>query len=175
MRGANWLHYIAFSWGYRYIPVWLGCFYWKWQVIGRLDLSDEERLHRSLHPSPSLHNAAHAKDNQDAIDHPDIVRLSLRAGREAFAQGYEAVYEDGQLMCRDWGFRIEDVRKDLKVQLWYGKRDSFIPLNHGLQIAARLGGRAQLRVEDEGHAGIAINWNREILEAIVGSVGSVRK
>ncbi len=169
MRGANWLHYLAFTWGYRFLPYWIGRIFWSRQITGRLDLSDEERLSRSLHPVASLQNRAFSKDVQVILDNPDALRLSLQAGREAFAQGYDAVWQDARIMCMDWGFRVQDIRKDLDVQLWYGKNDGFVPLNHGLQIAARLSEKTCLRVEDEGHSGISINWNRQILEAIVRS------
>jgi pimeloyl-ACP methyl ester carboxylesterase len=69
----------------------------------------------------------------------------------------------------DHGFRIEDIRPELPVHLWYGKLDSFVPPNHGVQIAARLGGRAYLRLEDETHASIVVNRMREILEHLVRS------
>jgi hypothetical protein len=101
----------------------------------------------------------------------DILRLYLRSTRESFAQGFEATLVDGRVMCTDWGFRIEDIRPDLPVQLWYGKLDTFVPLNHGVQIAARLGGRAHLRVEDETHASISgQRMKQEILRDLVRSM-----
>lgn len=113
-----------------------------------------------------------ARAGPDALDHDiltdaDFLRLVVRSGREAFARGLDAVWEDGRVICSDFGFRVEDIRGDLEVQLWYGRYDSFVPLVHGEQIAARLGGRAQLRVEDEAHAGISIHWKREILESLI--------
>jgi pimeloyl-ACP methyl ester carboxylesterase len=66
-------------------------------------------------------------------------------------------------------FRIEDIRPELPVQLWYGKLDTFVPPNHGVQIAARLGGRAYLRIEDETHGSIVVNRMREILEHLLSS------
>jgi pimeloyl-ACP methyl ester carboxylesterase len=97
----------------------------------------------------------------------DTFRLSLRSQRESFAQGCDAVLLDGKLMSSDFGFRVEDIRPDLPVQLWYGKHDTFVPLRHGEQIAARLGGRAQLRVADETHASIPINFREEILRDLL--------
>ncbi len=74
------------------------------------------------------------------------------------------------MICTDFGFRIEDIRHDLPVQLWYGKYDTHVPLNHGKQIAARLGGRASLRVEDETHASISQKWKKEELEDLIKSM-----
>ncbi len=70
----------------------------------------------------------------------------------------------------DFGFRIEDIRPDLPVQLWYGKHDVFVPLYHGETIANRLGDRANLRVEDETHASIFYNWREQFLEDLVKSI-----
>lgn len=86
------------------------------------------------------------------------------------SQGFDGLLQDGKVMCMDYGFRIEDIRPDLPVQLWYGKLDTFVPLNHGVQIAARLGGRAHLRVEDETHASISgQRMKGEILRDLVRS------
>jgi hypothetical protein len=63
-------------------------------------------------------------------------------------------------MCYDFGFRIEDIRPDIPVNLWYGTLDKCIPCNHGVQIAARLGERANLRLLEETHTSIFFN-NRE--------------
>lgn len=84
-------------------------------------------------------------------------------------QGFDGAWQDGRLMCMNFGFRIEDIRPGLPVQLWYGKHDTSVPPNHGVQIAARLGGRAQLRVEDETHGSIVVNRMKEILEDLVRS------
>ena len=97
----------------------------------------------------------------------DFHRLSLRSTREAFAQGYDGVLLDGKLCCLDFGFKVEDIRPDLPVQLWYGKQDVFVPPNHGVQLAKRLGSRAHLRLEDETHASLTVNWKKEILESLI--------
>jgi hypothetical protein len=90
----------------------------------------------------------------------------VRAQGEAFAQGYDGVWDDGKRSCRPWGFRVEDIRRDLRVQMWYGKKDVFVPLVQGMKIRERLGEMAELRVEEESHAGILMHWKREILEGL---------
>lgn len=171
MSGAGWMHRLAFPWGYRLAPYWMGRLFWKMDATGRLDLSDEERLALLLRPGSMLQKSANGKDS-DIMANKHFLRLSLRSSREAFAQGYDAVWDDGRLMCRDFGFRVQDIRPDLPVQLWYGKYDYAVPVNHGLQVAARLGGgdRVQLRVEDESHAGIFFHWKREIIENLLSKM-----
>jgi pimeloyl-ACP methyl ester carboxylesterase len=126
-------------------------------------MTDEKRLELLLQRP-----VAHEKDQ--AFMKSDWPRLGLVSARESFAQGYEGIWQDGRLICTDFGFRVEDIRTDLPVQLWYGKLDMFVPPNHGVQIAARLDGRAQLRLVDETHASIVLNRMKEILEDLVGSM-----
>jgi hypothetical protein len=134
----------------------------------RLDLSDEQRLNL-LHQEIEKSKATYHPKDCVFIDDEDTLRLSLRSQRESFAQGCDAVLLDGKLMSSDFGIRVEDIRPDLPVQLWYAKHDNFVPLRHGEEIAARLGGRAQLRVEDETHASIPINFREEIWKELLKS------
>lgn len=114
-------------------------------------------------------STAHEKD-LEVMTNEDNARLFLRSARESFAQGFDAALQDGRVLSTDFGFRIQDIRPDLPVQLWYGKQDVFVPLNHGETIARRLGDRANLRVEDETHASIFFNWREQFLEDLVKSI-----
>ncbi|KAJ4372072.1 hypothetical protein N0V83_003845 [Neocucurbitaria cava] len=130
-----------------------------------MDLNDEERLRLLLAPA-RLKSMTNSKD-LEVMGNEDIMRLMLRSTRESYAQGFDGVRQDGKVMCTDFGFRLEDIRDDLPVQLWYGKQDTFVPLVQGVQIAARVGGIADLRVVDETHASISTNLKKEVLEEIL--------
>jgi pimeloyl-ACP methyl ester carboxylesterase len=97
----------------------------------------------------------------------DLHRLPLKSTREGFAQDFNGVLLDGKLCCLHFGFKVEDIRPDLPVQLWYGKHDVFVPPNHGVQLAKRLGSRAHLRLEDETHASLMVHRKKEILENLI--------
>ena len=165
MRGAKLSNWLGFTLGYPYIPS-LVQWYWQRQPAARLDLTDERRLELLL--QGVSRSKMHEKDLEVMKDE-DTLRLFLRSARESFAHGCDGLLQDGKLMSIDSGFRIKDIRPDLPVQLWYGKHDTFVPLNHGEQIAARLGGRAHLRVEDETHSSIQVNFREEILKDLVRS------
>jgi pimeloyl-ACP methyl ester carboxylesterase len=164
MRGANWWNWLGFTWGWRWAPVKLVGWVLGRSAAGRLDLSDDERLHMYLRETEGM---ADGKDSAIVRDE-GFARLYLRSAREAFAQGYEGLCGDARLMCVDFGFRIEHVRAGLPVLLWYGREDTCVPIHHGEQIAARLGGRGELRVLDETHASIWMNQRRAVLQAILG-------
>lgn len=154
--------------GHRYLPSVVVAWY-KRQPMGRLDLTDEKRLELLMQQASKSHATSHEKDADIMMDE-DIQRVSLRTTRESFGQGFDGARQDGKLMSIDYGFRIEEIRPDLPVRLWYGKDDTNVPLNHGEQIAARLGGRAHLRVRKETHTSIFFNWRAEVLKDLIGSM-----
>ena len=144
MRGANWINWIGFTFGWRWSTTFIMRWFWQLGPEGRIDLPDEKRLDILQQNVSKSERTANKKDLEVMKDE-DVLRLMLRSSRESFVQGFDGMTQDGKVMCRDYGFRIEDIRPDLPVQLWYGKHDTHVPLNHGEQIAARLGGRAYLR------------------------------
>jgi hypothetical protein len=168
MSGARFLNWVGFTFGFRYSPPIFLRWFWQREPAGRLDLTDEKRLELLLQRELKSKATGHEKDVEIMKD-KDMLRLSLRNSRESFAQGFDWAGQEGKLISMDFGFRIEDIRPDLPVQLWYGKHDTFVPLNHGVQIAARLGDRAHLRVEDETHLSITMNLKRQFLEDLVRS------
>lgn len=61
---------------------------------------------------------------------------------------------DFKVLNAEVGFQIEEIRKDLPIQLWYESLHANVPLQHGEETAARLGDNAYLKVEQEPHASI---------------------
>jgi pimeloyl-ACP methyl ester carboxylesterase len=166
MSGARIINRIGFPYGFRYCPSFLNRWFWQQDAIGRIDLSDEERLNMVLLQIEKSRAKMPEKDLAIA-GNLDYYRQILKSTREAFAQGYDGVLLDAKLCCFDFGFKVEDIRLDLPVQLWYGKQDVFVPPNHGVQLAKRLGSRAHLRLEDETHQSLMVNYKKEILESLI--------
>jgi pimeloyl-ACP methyl ester carboxylesterase len=166
MSGARLLNRIGFPYGYRFCPAFLNRLYWQREAIGRIDLSDEERLEMVLQEVEKSKSKM-AEKELAAMRDQNFHRLALRSSREAFSQGFDGVLLDGRLCCLDFGFKVEDIRPDLPVQLWYGKQDVFVPPNHGVQLARRLGSRADLHLEDETHVTLTLNRRKEILENMI--------
>jgi pimeloyl-ACP methyl ester carboxylesterase len=169
MGGADLIQRFGFPWGWLYTPLFLLRWFYRRTAFGRMEFSDEERLQK-LREARLLEKMS--ATDREIMGDDDIMRLSLRSSREAVVQGFEGVAVDGRVMCSDWGFRVEDVRKDLPVLLWYGKDDMSVPANHGVHIAKRLSedgdeGRVVFRVEEETHASISYKWKKEQLEAIL--------
>ncbi|KAI1176753.1 alpha/beta hydrolase fold protein [Nemania sp. FL0916] len=164
-KGMDWWHWLGFNIGFRYFPG--ACRWWfSRETIGRLDLTEQERYDRFQKEWSKAKRKAHPKDVA-ALEDPDLIRWFIRNHSEAYGQGFDAFALDGNLFCRDFGFRIEDIRHDLPVHLWYGKYDTHVPANHGEGIAARLGPSARLRVEDETHGSLTWNCRVRALEELL--------
>ncbi|GJD03116.1 hypothetical protein ColKHC_11941 [Colletotrichum higginsianum] len=141
----------------------------EYAVMGRFHLSDEERLELQLQEAEK-NKATFPRQENGIWDDREIVGRMVMTSRQYYAQGIDGVSHDGYLDGTEFGFRIEDIRSDLPVRLWYGKDDTFVPANHGRQIARRLGTNAHLRVEDDTHASIFFRWRKEVLADLVSNM-----
>ncbi|KAL1606990.1 hypothetical protein SLS59_002692 [Nothophoma quercina] len=179
MSGAAWPRYSGFTVGWRWSPqVFLRWFFQR-DAADSLNLPDEERL--KLFLSEKRLEGMDERDRTFFADE-DEMRAYLATSRQSFRQGVDAMCKDGFVMCTDWGFRIEDIRKDVSVVLWYGSRDVNVPPNHGRTIARRLRmeeeqvegevreagpleykERVRLRMLDDTHASISMRDKRGYL------------
>jgi len=169
-HGMAWPNYIGWTWGMTYLP-WMIRMWAARQPMGSLKLTDEKRFEWFMSdlvsaPSPS------PKDVDVWLNHEYIYRQHMRSTRESFVNGVGSMTDDGALMAGKWEFRTEDIRKDLPVQLWYGKQDVNVPANHGVVLKQRLGANATLRLQDETHASLEANFKEEQLAALLESVRS---
>jgi pimeloyl-ACP methyl ester carboxylesterase len=173
MSGAGWPTYLGFTVGWRWSPQIFLRWFFQRDSAESLELSDEERLKIFLSPKRTA-KITDPKDKAFFADE-DNMRVYLATSRESFAQGYDAMCKDGYVMCTDWGFQIQDIRKDLPFVLWYGEKDANVPPIHGRTIAKRLkedgeeDGRINLRMLDDTHASISMRDKKgylvDILEA----------
>jgi pimeloyl-ACP methyl ester carboxylesterase len=169
MSGARLINRIGYPYGMRFCPSFLNRWFWQRDVIGRVDLSDKQRLEMMLTQVEKAKSSMSEKEFAILSD-VEFQRWALRSTREGFSQGYDGVLLDGRLCCLDFGFKIQDIRPDLPVHLWYGKQDVFVPPNHGVQLEKRLGSRAKLHLEDETHVGVLVSRKREILENLINAM-----
>ncbi|KAG7152710.1 putative hydrolase YcgS like protein [Verticillium longisporum] len=166
MAGAGWFHWLGFTYGWRYAPR-LAAWFFKSQE--QLDLPDEKRLDIRLQQAKKQ-DAQFTESEKDIWTNKDIVGRMVMSSRQVYLQGIDGFGQDGYLLCTEFGFDIQDIRHDLPINLWYGKYDTFVPPNHGRQIAKRLGDHVRLRLEHDTHASIFFRWRKEILEDLVSNI-----
>ncbi|OLN94162.1 Proline iminopeptidase 3 [Colletotrichum chlorophyti] len=163
MAGAGWFHWLGFTYGWRYAPRFAGWFFHRQEL---LQMPDEKRLELRLQEAEK-NRATLPKQELGIWTDKDVVGRMVTASRQVYAQGFDGVSHDGHLVGTEFGFRIEDIRSDLPVRLWYGRDDTFVPLKHGKEIAKRLGDNAHLRVDDDTHASIFFRWRKEVLAELI--------
>ncbi|KAH7041475.1 Alpha/Beta hydrolase protein [Microdochium trichocladiopsis] len=96
----------------------------------------------------------------------DAVRGTMS---EAFRQGSWGAAIEATVLCRDWGFRLQDVVVQRgKVVVWHGGVDVNVPLEMATVSVPSLQG-ADFRVfEGEGHISLIVRRADEIVEVMQG-------
>ncbi|KAG8160036.1 hypothetical protein KVR01_010673 [Diaporthe batatas] len=140
-------------------------------------LSDEEKM-EALRQSFDL-KKAHPADAGTARreDYPDMVRLFLCSAREAVAQGWDGFLDETQVLSKEPGFRVEDTRADLPVQIWCGTDDTNVSPKVGEEIVQRLraGGNSKAELHmmaGETHGSTQVKYRREVLKDLLRAMES---
>lgn len=79
--------------------------------------------------------------------------------------GVDGMVEDWRVMTtEDLGFELESIRRDLPIQLWYGKYDTSVSWRVGEDLKKRLhGDNVELHVREETHLSMLLNCGTELL------------
>lgn len=157
-----------------------------WQVMGLSTRLQRWIAKRSLDRYRDMSVEEFVKANQ-AMMNSWFIRMvggahekdvALFADDEVFRYSFELVQEnikrggDVDGMVEDWriittndpGFRVEDIREDLPIQLWYGRLDFSVSWRVGEDLKRMLGEKATLHVLDETHLTMLLSCRKAVLE-----------
>lgn len=165
-KGMFFMNYLGWTYGAHCTPLMLKWFFSR-EPGCRMDLGDKGRLELMI---KDFEKQRPKMDPRDAkcLGDIDFMKAHLKRSNDVLAQGWDGAFRDMKLLASDPGFRVEDIRKDLKVKLLYGRLDGNVPLNHGIQVAKRIGDNAELTIlEDETHASIYLEHRDEFLAEMV--------
>lgn len=102
------------------------------------------------------------KPDVELIDsRPEVISIFAEATREAHRDGVDGDAYEWQLYVHDWGFKLSEVKKEIK--LWYGTYDQQVPIAMGRYLAKELPNASLIEVEDGGHFSTINNHIDEIL------------
>jgi pimeloyl-ACP methyl ester carboxylesterase len=141
-------------------------------AVWNMDLSDAERQ-EAMCKSFDVKKAQPADVEITKLpNYPDLQRVFLLSTRAAVAQGFAGFEDDAYVLSRDPGYRVEDIRPDLSVQLWYGTADTNIAPKVGEEIAERLRAAGNRKVElhmepGETHGSTQVKFRRRYLEDLL--------
>ena len=142
-----------------------------------LDLSDDERMD-AMRKNFDV-NKAHPADLETARNpkFPDWMRLFLYSSRQAVCQGWQGFLDDSAILSADPGFRVEDIRPDLPIHLWYGTDDTNVSPKAGEETAQRLRAGGSARVElhmeaGETHGSTQVKYQKRVLQDLIRVMSS---
>ncbi len=90
------------------------------------------------------------ESDRKIIEDPLLREVFIKDLREAYRQGSEAQFIDGQIImtARPWGFEFKDVR--VPVYAWHGELDTLVPVSMAGRFAEIPGVKLRI-VPDAGH------------------------
>jgi pimeloyl-ACP methyl ester carboxylesterase len=97
------------------------------------------------------------------MSRPEMRKMASLDAAAAMAQRGRGLADHVILYARDWGFRLEDVKKE--VHLWQGEEDVNVPPAMGRYQAAHLPHCIAHFVPGEGHFSLPFNRAEQIFEA----------
>ncbi len=101
-----------------------------------------------------------------SLDGPGVAEHFMASALEALRQGSRPAGLESQLYARPWGFRLEDVTRE--VHLYQGELDVNVPPSMGRYQASALPNCRAHFYADEGHLSLVLNHLEEILSAVLG-------
>lgn len=166
-------NYLGWTLSSHYTPHFLQWWFSR-EPGARLDLSNTERMKMLRNNFEKSRTKIPAKDVPIFGD-ADVMKVQLWSASETYKRGTQWIMQDMKLLASDLGFKVEDIRKDLKVQLLYARQDGNVPLKHGEEVARRLKigdvsengdeSRVCLKImDDDTHASIFFNYREEFLK-----------
>lgn len=151
------LSFAAMDWVPTGVVRWL----WDTAIANAARNPDEAVLKKKIQaPLAAMKRDAGVSDDDPA---DDIMVASMRA---AFAQGSMGYVQDATIISKSWRFRLSDIT-GVRVEFWYGSKDSIAPVATGWAMAAQLPHSALHCFEGEGHAAATLLHRRDILARIV--------
>ncbi|ETS77084.1 hypothetical protein PFICI_10958 [Pestalotiopsis fici W106-1] len=167
-RGMNWSNWFIFN-GFMYFP-----FIIRWiqnKLVATLATVSNEKIvalvERQL-SKPSNRQFMYTATDIAILRDPDFLSMMLNFYREHYKQGVDGHMEDGRVLTTNLGFRLQDIRPSLPIQMWYSKDDTNVPFRMARAMAERLSCPPQFHaISDETHLSLVLKYSADVLEHLL--------
>lgn len=170
LSGMSWANWLTFQ-GLSYCP---GLVRWLQHKIANVltTIPTEKLVDMYRRSSGTLLYRWFGPNQKDAVylEDPHFYASMLEFQKEHYKQGVEGFLEDGRVFVSDLGFRLEDIRASLPLQLWCGEQDTNVPLRIGRAVAGRLRCQPALYVRDETHLSLVMKCRFMALERLLDNM-----
>ncbi|OLN95866.1 Proline iminopeptidase 2 [Colletotrichum chlorophyti] len=164
-EGMKWSNWIFFK-GLLYAPMvirWL-----QSKAVAVLDKLPNEKIVELGQSQLSKKSYSWVSPDIKTLKDTELFTMMLDFHREHYKQGIDGTMEDGRVLTSDWGFRLEDIRSSIPIQLWYSKKDTNVPFRMGEAIASRLSSRPDFYVDEyETHLDLVLKCRADALEHLL--------
>ena len=134
---------------------------WIW--VPRLQRQSKEQLEREYKKK-----LGSVKPRDRAVlEDPAAIKAAVASLQKAFQQSAAGAVQEGTLFTKDWGFRLEDVKKH-RVLLWWGTEDENAPIDMGRLMAQRLPNAELIEFKGDTHFTLIPKRYPEILARLTG-------
>lgn len=126
--------------------------YFPW-VIRKANLAQKRMLEKNpAKYKSSMLSASHrhlSEWDREMLKEASNVEISYYHAREAYRQGVEGVIYETQLLSKDWGFEVSDIRTPIKI--WHGEKDTLSPVSEMRKLAKQMTVTDMIVVKEGGH------------------------
>lgn len=80
---------------------------------------------------------------------PELGEYLVRCFHDGLATSGDGWWDDSMAQLQPWGFAVESIR--VPVQVWHGRKDTFVPFQHGEWLAGHISGVDAHLTDEDGH------------------------
>ena len=90
-----------------------------------------------------------SKSDKRIMRKKENAEFMLRHVKEAYKNGVEGTVYEAQLFCRDWGFKVKEIKAP--VEVWHGTEDTLAPIGPIKELSQQLRACNTNFIEGKGH------------------------
>ena len=122
-------------------------------VIRKANLAQKKMLEKNpVKYKSSMLTATHrhlSEWDREFLKQEPLVETSYYHAKEAYRQGVEGVMYETQLLSKNWGFDVSDIRSPLRI--WHGEKDTLSPVSEIRKLAEHMSEGEITVVAEGGH------------------------
>jgi len=148
------------------LPFLFRTFFWM-KMARHARSEDESRIRKKMlsHVTKNF-----SKPDKKLLNRPKIMDILCERMRDIGRISTKGTMCDRKLIFRNWGFKLEEISKKVKVYLWQGYFDKTVPISIGKYMSKKIPNCKAEFFPEEGHISVCINRINEIATCLTKSL-----
>lgn len=109
-------------------------------------------------------------DEQALFRTGNLLEIFIADNYYGYLQGSLGTSQDVEIYARPWGFKLEEIPKDIPVMIIHGEKDTIVPIEIGKYVAMHIPHCYSRFYSDGTHFTTAVNHLRDILEKLLNLI-----